>query len=207
MSEILSTIVAVGWLEWSAMFMTAACIFLAGRNNIHTWWVGIIATILYGVLFFNFQLYADATLQVFFVITSIIGWYSWVNISTNKPALIISRIRPMSMALMVLSAIVVAAGYGMLLHTFTDAYAPGIDSFVLTFSVVGQLLLMRRKLETWPMWIIVNTVAVPLFWSRGLYPTSLMYIVFWFHAWYAWYSWLQVRKEQTSLLQPPNKIK
>ena len=76
----------------------------------------------------------------------------------------------------------VTLGYGALLHRFTDAYAPYLDSVVLAFSVMGQLLLMGRRLESWGCWIVVNTIAVPLYASRGLYVTSALYALFWVNA-------------------------
>ena len=60
---------------------------------------------------------------------------------------------------------------------------------MLTFSVLAQLLLMRRKLETWYGWLLVNTLAVPLFVSRELYLTAFIYVLFWFNAWYGLYCW------------------
>lgn len=201
-AEFMSAVAATSALEWSAIVMTTICIFLAGRNNIHTWWTGIAACTLYGILFFGAQLYADVTLQIFFVITGLIGWYSWANVKGGtifsdwfKPGVEISRVKPTSFAIMVVTAVAVALGYGLLLHTFTDAFSPMIDSLVLTFSVVAQLLLMRRKIETWPLWIVVNTLAVPLFFSRELYMTAVLYAIYWVHAWYAWWKWNKLSKE------------
>ena len=88
-----------------------------------------------------------------------------------------------------LIALLVAVGYGTLLHYFTNAYAPFIDSLVMTFSVLAQLLLMRRKLENWYCWLVVNSLAVPLFASRELYLTAFIYSLFWCNAWYGLYRW------------------
>ncbi len=52
----------------------AVSIFLAGRNNIHSWWTGIVGCALFSVLFFESQLYADVALQLFFIVTCVIGW-------------------------------------------------------------------------------------------------------------------------------------
>ncbi len=76
-----------------------------------------------------------------------------------------------------------------MLHAWTDAYAPFLDSLVLSFSVVAQLLLMRRRLETWPVWLLVNTLAVPLFASRGLFVTAGLYAAYWINALVAWRHW------------------
>jgi nicotinamide mononucleotide transporter len=59
------------WIEIWANITTAICIFLAGRNSIHTWWTGIVSSILFSVLFYTSQLYADTLLQVFFIVTEI----------------------------------------------------------------------------------------------------------------------------------------
>jgi nicotinamide mononucleotide transporter len=79
--------------------------------------------------------------------------------------------------------------YGWLLHRFTNAYLPYIDSAVLSLSVISQCLLMRRKLETWPFWLAVNTVSVALFASRGLLLTAALYAGYWLNAWYGWWRW------------------
>ena len=79
--------------------------------------------------------------------------------------------------------------YGGLLYLHTDAFAPFADSAVLTFSVVAQLLLMKRRVETWWFWLIVNTVAVPLYASRDLTLTSVVYVGFWINACYGLWRW------------------
>lgn len=190
MNAIINAIAQTSYLEWAAIATTTLCIILAGRNNVHTWWTGIVACILYGVLFFEQKLYADVTLQVFFVATSLYGWFYWgvndlVQERSTPPDYASKKYMLVSLGVGVVGALV----YGWLLHTFTDAWAPFIDSGVLTGSIVAQFLLMRRNVQTWPMWIVVNTLSVPLYFSRELYVTSLMYGVFWINAVWSWYNW------------------
>lgn len=182
-------------LELAANVMTTVCIFLAGRNNIHIWWTGIVASGLFGVLFFNNQLYADSTLQVFFLVTGVLGWIGWN--AKNESTLKITNAPKNEIVTYTVSAILVAVAYGMLLHTFTDAYAPFVDSAVLTLSVVGQLMLMRRRVETWLVWVAVNTISVPLFWSRELYMTSILYGFFWVNAIVSYYQWKKIQREES----------
>jgi nicotinamide mononucleotide transporter len=167
-------------LEIFCVAATALCVFLAGRNNVHTWWVGIVACISYGFLFFQNQLYADMILQGFFVITGFIGWYMWGKVKSIKPI----RFEPQGSQrpLAMLVAIAVATVYGLLLHKYTDAYAPFVDSFVLTLSVLGQITLMRRTVESWYIWILVNLISIPMYLSRGLHLTAILYMVFLVHA-------------------------
>lgn len=207
-------ILGMSYLELAANLTTALCIFLAGRNNIHTWWTGIVACVLFGILFFQSQLYADVTLQVFFVVTGIIGWVEWAKKTkvpssaewytdmSAKDAVPISSVRGNTMTWMLGGAVLVAVGYGFLLHKFTNAYAPWIDSTVLTFSVIAQLCLMRRNIQTWPLWTLVNILSVPLYFSRELYVTSALYSAFLINAIWSWKHWADLMA-QDAVLQPP----
>src|SRR5262249_53213000 len=126
-------------------------------------------------------LYADVTLQVFFVVTSVIGWRAWLS-GASGAELPIARTRTAELFYLVFAAIFVALGYGYLLFRFTDALNPFVDSLVLTGSVLSHLLLMKRRFETWPGWLVVNPLSVPLFWTRGLHVTSILYAAFWLNA-------------------------
>jgi nicotinamide mononucleotide transporter len=163
-----------GPLEIAANAVNAVSIVLAGRNSVHTWWTGICGCLLFGWLFTASRLYADATLQAFFIATSVVGWRNWSR-RESRP---IARTPPVQLAGMAAAAVAVAAGYAWLLHRFTDAAAPLPDSLVLMLSVVAQLLLMNRRLESWWFWLAVNVVAVPLFASRGLLLTAALYAAF-----------------------------
>ncbi|MGC8116944.1 nicotinamide riboside transporter PnuC [Metapseudomonas otitidis] len=184
-------------LELVADLVNLIAVLLAARNSAHTWSSGILGCVLFGWLFFESQLYADVTLQGFFIVTSALGWWAWLrgNAGTQLP---VSRTAPGTLAWMAALAVVVALAYGALLHHFTDAYAPLVDSLVLTFSVLAQLLLMRRRLENWYAWLLVNTLAVPLYASRELYLTAGLYTLFWCNAWYGLYRWRRELREATA---------
>ena len=192
-------------LELAANFFTVICIVLAGRNNIHTWWTGLVGCVLFGVMFYNVQLYADATLQVFFFVTGVLGWWGWsknrkIGGSVNELAINYAGTPWMVASIRV--AISVALAYGWLLHTYTNAYAPWIDSSVLAFSVVAQLLLMSRSIQTWQVWVLVNTLSVPLFWSRELYLTSMLYSAFWVNAVWSYFNWKSLMNKSAECGNP-----
>lgn len=175
-------------LEIAANGFATVSILLAGRNSVHTWWTGIVGCALFAWLFFETQFYADVTLQLCFIATSAAGWRWWARGAQGAPAPIAHAPRRW-LALLCAVSIAAALGYGALLHHFTDAYAPFIDSFVLSLSLLAQLLLVRRQVETWPVWIAVDTIAVPLYASRGLTLTVVLYAAYWCNAWYGWWRW------------------
>lgn len=174
--------------EIAANGLNTASILLAARNRVHTWWLGILGCALFGYVFFEARLYADVTLQVFFVATSLAGWWNWQRGSGGKE-LPVRKTRWPELAAWSALAVAGAVAYGLLLLHFTNAASPLWDSIVLTFSVLGQFLLMGRRVENWWSWLLVNTVAVPLYFSRGLYLTAALYAVYWINAWFGLVRW------------------
>jgi nicotinamide mononucleotide transporter len=80
-------------------------------------------------------------------------------------------------------------GYGTLLHHMTDAANPFIDSMVLALSILAQLLMVARKIETWPVWLAVDCIAVPLYASKGLWLTAAAYAFFLILVVMGWLRW------------------
>ena len=114
---------AVGYLEISANVMTTVAILLAGRNSIHTWWTGIVGCLLFCFLFYQSLLYADVVLQMFFIVTSMVGWWGWRR-GHQGQSLPISHIDLRKSLWLVPFGLLATGAYGLLLHYFTDAYAP-----------------------------------------------------------------------------------
>ena len=178
----------IGPLELSANLVTALSILLAGRNSVHTWWSGIVGCTLFALLFYQARLYADVTLQLFFISSSVAGWWHWRAGRQGRGAAVApSDFADLAWTLPV--SVVATAAYGALLHYFSNAYAPFVDSAVLVLSVIAQILLIRRRIESWAFWLVVNSIAVPLYFSRGLYLTAFLYACYWINAVVAWRWW------------------
>ncbi|MFC5547076.1 nicotinamide riboside transporter PnuC [Massilia aerilata] len=188
LASMYAALAATAPLELAANVFTAAAIVLAGRNNVHTWWTGIAGTALFGLLFAQNRLYADVALQVFFVVTGIVGWWKWLRGRHGEP-LPVTHAGAGSLLWILPLGLGATAAYGAMLHHFTNAYAPFIDSAVLVFSIIGQLLMMQRRVENWGFWLLVNTIATPLYFSRGLHLTAVLYAGFWINALVSWRNW------------------
>lgn len=191
----------IGPLEIAANVFTALAIVLAGRNNVHTWWTGIVGCSLFAALFAQSRLYADVALQVFFIVTGIYGWWRWLRGARGKP-LPITHVGRAGLVYTALIGVLGAVAYGAMLYNTTDAYAPFPDSTVLVFSIIGQVLMMSRRVENWGFWLLVNTIAVPLYASRGLYLTSILYAGFWLNAIVAWRNWTRLAAQAAASAVP-----
>jgi nicotinamide mononucleotide transporter len=113
-------------LELAANIAVAGSILLAGRNNVHTWWLGIVGCALFAAVFERSHLYADMVLQFFFIAISVLGWWQWLRGDHGAP-LPITALRPRAWAWLAPLAVVATFGYGWMLTRLTNAYAPYLD--------------------------------------------------------------------------------
>lgn len=162
-------------LEVAGNAFTLASVYLARRNSVHTWWTGTIAVSLYGVLFFGVKLYADVVLQVFFFGTCVAGWWQWTRGGAGGSELSLSALTGRQRVGAAAAVVGAALFFGTVFSQFTDASLPYADSYILGGSVVAQLLMMRRKIDHWPVWITVDIVAVVVYALKALYLTSAVY--------------------------------
>ncbi len=162
-------------LELAANAFNLASVFLARRNSVHTWWTGLVAVSLYSVLFFGARLYADTALQAFFFASCAAGWWQWTRGGAGRTELPVSTLSGAQRAGVGAAIAAASLGAGWAFATFTDAALPFADSFVLGGSIVAQILLVRRKLDSWAVWIAVDVVAIGVYAVKALWLTSAVY--------------------------------
>jgi len=174
--------------ELLANLLVTASIVFAARNSVHVWWTGIAGCAVFAWVFGEAKLYGDVALQLFFIAASVLGWWNWLRGDHGRPVAVRwTRLAPLAIGLA--ASLAFAFAWAAIMARYTDAAAPIPDSLVLGLSVLTQLLMMGRRVENWVVWIAVNSIAVPLFWSRGLHLTAVLYAFYWFNAWWALYHW------------------
>jgi nicotinamide mononucleotide transporter len=148
------------------------------RENIWNWPVGIVSVTAFLLLFLEVKLYADATLQGFFIITGFIGWRNWAFGGKNRTELRITTLSASQKLLTGVGSIAAILVIGWLFDTYTDASIPYMDSLASGMSVVAQVLLLRKKLENWYLWIAVDVLSIGIYIYKEVYLTSILYFVF-----------------------------
>lgn len=146
------------------------------------WAVGIVGIVAYFFLFYQEKLYAEMGLQVIFFAQSLYGWYHW---SKNRDSLGKVNVLNITKLEVIISTITLIFGTGFiyyLLITFTDASIPTLDAFTAVVSLTANILLARRKIEGWYLWMFVDIVFVGLFIIKGLYLSAVLYGVFFLFA-------------------------
>ncbi|GAB3292716.1 nicotinamide riboside transporter PnuC [Hymenobacter humi] len=191
-------------LEIAGVVTGVACVWLAARNSIWNFPIGIINGLLYVVVFKQARLYSDAGLQLAFIALLVYGWVKWLRgaATPDAPALPITH-TPRRVAFWLGGlGLLYAVGAGFLFHQYTDAALPYWDSSTTAISLVAQALLSRRNLENWLLWIGVDVAYVGMYWHRDLYLTSVLYAVFLGLAAYGYWQWRREMAAQARLAVP-----
>lgn len=159
------------------------------RQNIAGWPVGLVQVAVYAWVFYDIKLYSDAILQVAFFLIQAYGWWHWLHGGTTRAPLPVSRLRPGVIVGWIATGAVLTAGWGAFMHRSTDAALPYWDAFILIFSLIAQWLQAQKRLECWAGWLLVNTVAIGVYWAKDLRLTSGLYLIFWAMAVWGWREW------------------
>ena len=180
----------VSWLEMLAFVLAVAMVLFNMRVNPIAWPLAIVSSLLYFALFWSSRLYGDASLQVFFAAVAGWGWWQWLRGTDESGQALRVRHLGTPGRIGVLVAIAIAwPATALFLRRFTDTDVPWWDAFPTAASVVGQWLLGRKYVENWPVWIAVDVVGAALFAYKGLWLTTLLYVVFVVMAAVGWHSW------------------
>lgn len=165
-------------LELLSFVLSIATVWLNIRQNHWAWLFAILSSALYGMVFFESKLYGDMGLQAVFIAVSVWGWYQWLHGDDTHARLPVTQLPWQGRAVAALGWIVAFIALAWFLMAFTDTDVPFADGFLTAGSLVGQLLLSRKKLENWHVWIIVDMLYVALYVHKGLVLTAVLYGLF-----------------------------
>ena len=152
--------------------------FLIIKRSIWNYLFGFIMVVLYAKIFFDYQLYSDSLLQVFFFVTQFYGLWYWLQHKAPDNKVVVASLSNEKFSAWIAFTLVVWLGLSTTMMQFTDASYPYWDGAIAALSVTAQILLMRRHLQSWYLWIAVDVLAIGLFVVKGLAPTSVLYAVF-----------------------------
>lgn len=165
-------------LEWIAVLLGIANILLLVRRSIWNYPVGILMVALYFEVFREARLYSDMGLQLFFAAVQAYGWYAWSRAGGMDGPIEVERLNRTAILGWLAAIAFASVAWGQFMDLYTNAASPFWDAGIAMGSVAAQILLTRRKIENWAVWIGVDAVAIGVYWSRGLMLTSGLYCLF-----------------------------
>jgi nicotinamide mononucleotide transporter len=178
----------ISYVELAGTLFGIIGVWLTIKKNIFNFPFGIINVALYAFLFFQSKLYADASLQIIYIILLVYGWIQW----TTKKAETTFEVQKTSLGewlwlnlFFVVSTLVI----GTIFRNLTDASLPYLDSMLASVSLIAQWMIAKKKIENWMLWIIADVIYVGLYIYKHLYFTSILYFIFIFLAILGWREW------------------
>lgn len=187
---------SVTWLELLALALSVWMVLCNFRVHPLAWPLAMLSSALYGVLFLHSKLYGEAGLQILFIVLAAWGWWQWLRGTGAGGAPLI--VRWLGTRQRLLAAALTLAAWpllGLLLHRVTDSDVAFLDALPTVGSITGQILLARKQVDNWPVWVAVNVASVGLFAVKGLWLTAGLYALFTVMALAGWRAWAALARQ------------
>ena len=177
-----------------------AYLFFEYRASIWTWIFGLLMPIVYVYLFFHNGLYANAAINVYYIVASIYGFAQWKKsgASTSTETTILSCPRRYWLIL-VACIFLLSALMAFLLSLLKESNYPLLDGLSTSLSIVMMFMLSRRWYQQWICCIITEPIMIAIGILTGMYATAAMYCVYLVVAIMGFFKWRKMyRSSQTS---------
>jgi len=166
-------------IEIIAVIFGIASVWFAKKENILVFPTGIINTVIFIYLCYAFTLYGDLTINIYYTLMSIYGWYMWKRtIKGEEIAITKSTLKDWKTATIILTTtIVFVVGVYLYFNRF-DRLTDYIDTITTGIFFAAMWLMANKKIEHWILWIVADIISIPLYFVKGLGFTGLQFIVF-----------------------------
>lgn len=167
-------------LELVAVVFGVISVLYARKNNILVYPTGLISTILYVYILFEFQLYGDLIINFYYTIMSFLGWYLWSKTKDGEDEFPISTVNRKEILVSTLIFTITLTFVALVYHFFDKFtnWTAYVDALTTGLFFVGMWLMAKRKIENWILWIIADAISIPLYFYKGLTFSSFQFILF-----------------------------
>lgn len=166
-------------LEIVAVFFGIASVLYAKKENIWVFPTGIISTVLYVYICYQFTLYGDMIINLYYTLMSFYGWYVW-NHKISGQSIEITTSNPLDM-LKALGIFISTAAFVVGVYLYYDRFdrvTDYFDTFTSGIFFAGMWLMAHKKIEHWMFWILGNLISIPLYFVKGLGFSGLQFTIF-----------------------------
>jgi nicotinamide mononucleotide transporter len=187
------------WLEIFGVITGFIYIGLEIKQQASMWIMGFVSTAVYVFVFMSSRLYADMCLNLYYSFISIYGYWKWKTNSQKSASTEGSNYPTLTLKMAVVLIVVTIIFYATLsfiLKRYTDSEIPYHDSIITSMSIVGTWMLAKKYIYHWYIWIFVNGFSVGVFCWKGLYPTAVLFLIYFILSWYGFWEWNKVRTEK-----------
>ncbi|MFC2113794.1 nicotinamide riboside transporter PnuC [Bacteroidota bacterium] len=183
--------ISSNYIEFIAVIFGIAGVWLTARQIIWCWPVAIVNVVLSAYIFYESKLYQDGILQLFYLGMAFYGWHNWRYGGTDKTELKVSRISSKSGFILILSAFSLIYLCGYLFKHYTDAALPYWDATTTVWGVIATVLMAKKIIENWAIWILIDLLNSAIYFYKGLYGFVFLYFVFTILAVFGMIEWMK----------------
>lgn len=188
------------------------------RRNAWAWPVGIVGNVLLFTVFLGqalgdgegTPLFGQASRQVFFVITSVYGWWRWRQNRAAGGEAVVPRWATARQRAIFIPLALVAVGACFLIFRAIGAGFPVpwwyylADSWIFVGSILATYAMARGWVDFWLCWLAVDLVGVPELLHFEYYPSAVLYAVYAGFVVWGFVVWLRIsRTHQAQRLDSP----
>lgn len=181
-------------LELIAVFFGLISVLYSKKNNILVFPTGIISTGIFIYLLWKWELLGDMTINFYYTIMSIYGWYHWSRKKNGQTEFPISWMNSLEKKSAIFLFIITVI-FIIFIYNFFDKFTSWtayVDTFTTGLFFVGMWLMAKRKIENWIFWIVGDIVSIPLYFYKGYTVTAIQYLVFTIIAFYGYKEWKKI---------------
>ncbi|MAY85018.1 MAG: hypothetical protein CMP59_12890 [Flavobacteriales bacterium] len=186
-----------GMWEIPAVLAALIYVILAARRNRWCFLYGFISSAIYIYLSFHLKLYFDTFINAYYVAMSVYGWIDWTKEDVENDAKVLrigwKKFSYYSIGIVALSFIL-----GSLAENFTDNSLPYWDSFTTLGSLLATYWVVKRYIENWIIWVLVDLVYVFVYLAKGLPLTSVLFFSYTFMAIFGYFNWNTLWKAKSA---------
>lgn len=176
-------------LEWFAAVLGVIAVWLTVKQSRWCWPIGLVMVLLYTWVFFDVKLYSDMLLQVVYAVLQVYGWWQWTRRSQAQQGRLVSYLATGPVLISLFAGALVSVALGTAMAHFTDAAQPWLDATLTGFSLVAQVWMAQKRVQCWPLWILLDVIFVAMFVYKELYLTAALYALFTLIAVQGWREW------------------
>jgi nicotinamide mononucleotide transporter len=176
-------------VELFAAVLGVIAVWLTVKQNPWCWPVGLVMVVIYIWIFFDVKLYSDMLLQILYAGLQVYGWLQWTRHGSDRPPRAVTALHSSSVLSGLAAGALVSLSLGAAMAHFTDAAQPWLDAALTGFSLVAQVWMAQKRVQCWPLWIVLDVIFVGLFIYKALFLTAALYALFTLLAVRGWREW------------------
>lgn len=170
-------------------------LWLEYKANIWVWVVSGAMAIVHGSLYLDAGIYADAAMQLYYLLAAIYGLVVWKRSSKDKATGGIKH-TPVRWILPLIVAYVALHGAIYVVLSFTDSTVPFLDAMSTALCIVATWMLSRKLVEQWLVWLVVDMISMALYIYKGIPITAGLYTVYCILAVAGYIRWCRMAKRK-----------